>query len=88
MEERFPDHLCLAWTPLVSGMRPGELFAADRREFDRHAQTIFVHETATKKGRIEGGTKTSHHVPSKERRGRHTLFPAPFKTCWLSNPRD
>jgi len=23
MEERFPDYLCLAWTPLVSGMRPG-----------------------------------------------------------------
>jgi integrase len=86
MEEGFPDYACLAWTPLVSGMRPGELFAADRREIDRQAQTIFVHETASKKGRLEAGTKTTHHVRSKERRGRHTLFPAGLQDLLAQQP--
>lgn len=86
MEERFPDYLCLAWTPLVSGMRPGELFAADRREINRQGQTIFVHETASKKGSIDPGTKTTHHVQSKERRGRRTLFPAALQELMAEQP--
>lgn len=86
MEERFPEYLCLTWTPLVSGMRPGELFASDRREIDRQGQTIFVHETASKKGSIDAGTKTTHHVQSKERRGRHTLFPAALQELTAEQP--
>lgn len=86
VEERFPGYLCLAWTPLVSGMRPGELFAADRRRIDRQGQTIFLHETASKKGTIEPGTKTTHHVLSKERRGRHMLFPAALQELMAEQP--
>lgn len=73
MEARFADSLCLAWAPLVSGMRPGELFAADRREVTRESETVFVHETASKKGSIDVGTKTTHHVRRKEQRGRHAV---------------
>ena len=86
MEARYPQYLCLAWTPLVSGMRPGELFAADRREVDRQGQTIFIHETASKKGRIDSGTKTTHHVQSKEWRGRHTLFPTALQEMLAEHP--
>ena len=86
IEERFPDYLCLAWTPLVSGMRPGELFAADRREIDRQGQMIFIHGTASKKGSVDPGTKTTHHVRSKERRGRHTLFPMALQELMAKQP--
>jgi len=86
MEERFPHYVGLAWTPLVSGMRPGELFAADRREVDRSNQTIFLHETASKKGNIDPGTKTTHHVRAKESRGRHTLFPLALQELMAEQP--
>ncbi len=86
MGTHYPQYLCLACTPLVSGMRPGELFAADRREIDRQGQTIFIHETASKKGRIDSGTKTTHHVQLKEWRGRHTLFPVALQELMAEQP--
>ena len=86
MEGRYPQYLALAWTPLVSGIRPGELFAADRREIDRQDQTIFIHQTTSKRGKVETGTKTTHHVQAKRWRGRRTLFPAALQELMAEQP--
>lgn len=74
MEERFPDYLCLAWTPLVSGMRPGELFAADRRDRSARPDDLRsrdrLEEGQHRSGdqddppcAIEGAARAAHAVP-------------------------
>jgi hypothetical protein len=46
-----------------------------RGEIDRDAGLIYLHETVDRYGSIEPGTKTTHHIAGKERRGRWTLCP-------------
>jgi integrase len=75
----------VCWAPFLTGARPGELFAMKREEIDADANLIYLHETADRYGRIEPGTKTTHHIPEKERRGRWTLFPPALLTL-LTEP--
>ena len=60
----------------MTGCRPGELFAMHAGEIDRETQTIYLHETVDRYGRVMRGLKGSHHVGDREKRGRWTLFPA------------
>jgi integrase len=64
------------WTPFLTGVRPGELFGLSRRDLDRDAAMIFVHQTVSRYGRLEPGLKSTHHIRDRERRGRWTLLPA------------
>jgi integrase len=75
MESVPPRHRAVCWTPFLTGARPGELFALERTDLDRHRQMIFVHQTVNRYGRLEPGLKTTHHVRDRDRRGRWTLFP-------------
>jgi len=69
-------HRSVCWTPFLTGVRPGELFGLSRRDLDRDATMIYVHQTVSRYGRLEPGLKTTHHVRDRERRGRWTLFPS------------
>jgi integrase len=68
----------VCWAPVLTGARPGELFAMRREDMDRPLEMIYLHQTADRYGRIAGGLKSTHHVPPKEARGRWTLFPRPL----------
>jgi integrase len=70
-----PKYLGLCWTPFLTGGRPGEVFGLSRLDLDRSRSTIFVHQTVGRYGRLEPGTKTTHHIRDREQRGRWTLFP-------------
>lgn len=73
-----PRHTSVWCAPLLTGVRPGELFAARRTDIDRERELIYVHETADRYGGIASGTKTTHHLAEKDERGRWTLFPRPL----------
>jgi integrase len=73
-----PRHLALCLTPLFTGARTQELFTMRRSEIDRELELMYLHETADRYGRVMRGTKTTHHIEEKERRGRYTLFPRPL----------
>jgi integrase len=68
----------VCWAPVLTGARPGELFAMRREDIDRASEMIYLHQTADRYGRITSGLKSSHHVREKGRRGRWTLFPRPL----------
>ncbi len=70
-----PRHLAVCWAPFLTGGRPGELFGLSRMDLDRSRNMIFVHQTIDRYGHLEAGTKTTHHVTDREKRGRWTLFP-------------
>jgi len=70
-----PRWRAICWAPFLTGARPGELFAMRRGEIDRHACLIYLHETVDRYGNLEPGTKTTHHITDKARRGRWTLCP-------------
>ena len=44
-------------------------------EIDHETQTIYLHETVDRYGRLMRGLKGSHHVEDREKRGRRTLLP-------------
>ena len=70
-----PQWQAVCWTPVLTGVRAGELFALQRTRIDRQQYVIDVRETADNRGRITAGTKTDHHdEPSLQ--GRTTLLPA------------
>ena len=73
-----PHDRAVCWAPVLTGMRPGELFASRRNEIDRARELIYLHETADRFGRLSPGTKTTHHIADKGERGRWTLFPWPL----------
>lgn len=70
-----PQFLPVSWAALLTGCRPGELFALCREDIDRENGLIYVHQTVGRYGEIETGTKTTHHIAEKAFRGRWTLFP-------------
>jgi hypothetical protein len=73
-----PRSVAACWAPLLTGARPGELFATRRDDIDRDLELIYLHQTAHRFGRISPGTKTTHHLAEKAERGRWTLFPRPL----------
>jgi integrase len=70
-----PKHLAVCWAPFLTGVRPAELFGLSRIDLDRSRNMIFIHQTVDRYGHLEAGTKTTHHVPDRESRGRWTLVP-------------
>jgi integrase len=70
------SHRALLLTPLLTGVRPAELFAMNRNDVDREQELIYLHKTATRYGGLENGLKTTHHLTDREERGRWTLFPS------------
>jgi integrase len=73
-----PRSVAACWAPLLTGARPGELFATRRDDIDPDLELIYLHQTADRFGRISPGTKTTHHLAEKAERGRWTLFPRPL----------
>jgi integrase len=71
-------HRATCWTPTVTGVRPGELFAMQRPDLDRRRRMIYLHQTVDRYGRLMNGLKGTHHIAEKEKRGRWTLFPSPL----------
>ncbi len=71
-----PRYRAACWTPLLTGARPAELFAMRRPDVDRERQMIYVAETLTRYGGTMDGLKQTHHIASREKRGRWMLFPA------------
>ena len=71
-----PGYRAACWTPLLTSARPAELFAMRRQDIDRDRQKIFVAETLTRYGMTMEGLKQTHHITSRDRRGRWLLFPA------------
>jgi integrase len=78
----------VCWAPFLTGARPGELFAMRRGEIDRDRGLIYLHETVDRYGRLEAGTKTTHHIREKERRGRWTLCPPSLISMFDELPSD
>jgi integrase len=71
-----PRHRAVCWAPVVTGCRPGELFAIHAGEIDANNQLVYLHETVDRYGRLMPGLKGTHHIAEKGKRGRWTLFPA------------
>jgi hypothetical protein len=76
MAQVTPSQRGCCWAPVMTGCRPGELFAMHAEEIDRETHMIYLHETVDRYGRLMRGLKGSHHVGDREKRGRWTLFPA------------
>ncbi|MHB1571339.1 MAG: tyrosine-type recombinase/integrase [Solirubrobacteraceae bacterium] len=81
-------HRAVCWTPFLTGARPGEIFAMARGDLDRSRQMIFLHQTATRYGKLDPGLKTTHHVRDRERRGRWTLYPRGLLGLIDTRPAD
>jgi integrase len=73
--ELAPKHRGVCWTPVLTGCRPGELFAIDVECLDRERELIYLHQTVDRYGHLMDGLKGTHHVAEPDKRGRWTLFP-------------
>jgi len=78
-----PSQRGRCWAPVMTGCRPGELLAMHADEIDNETQTIYLHETVDRYGRLMRGLKGSHHVGDREKRGR--CFPHSSAT-WSRQP--
>ena len=74
MEAVPPRWRAMCWTPMLTGVRPGEWFALSREGIDRSERMLRVRDSADKQGRIHPGTKNDHHLP-RDRQGRRTPLP-------------
>jgi integrase len=81
-----PRWRALCWAPLMTGARPGELFAMDLADVNRARQLIYLHRTVDRYGHLQEGLKTTHHIRDKQRRGRSTLFPEPLLQALQEEP--
>jgi integrase len=81
-----PGYRAACWTPLLTSARPAELFAMRRQDIDRDRQSIFVAETLTRYGTTMEGLKQTHHIASREKRGRWMLFPAVLQEMLAERP--
>jgi integrase len=70
-----PRYRGACWAPVLTGCRPGELFAMHAGELDATLEMIYLHETVDRYGHLMPGLKGSHHVNDRAKRGRWTLFP-------------
>ena len=70
-----PKYRAVCWAPVLSGCRPGELFAMHADTLDQDREMIYLHETVDRYGRLMNGLKGTHHVAEQAKRGRWTLFP-------------
>lgn len=73
-----PRHRAVCWAPVLTGCRPGELFAMDDDHLDRAGEMIYLHQTVDRYGHLMNGLKGTHHVADEGKRGRWTLFPRPL----------
>lgn len=71
-----PDDQPVFWTPAVTGVRFSELLAINWRQRDTAEQTITLHETVSRNGKLVPGLKTSHHRDDDEEHTTTTMFPA------------
>jgi integrase len=71
-------HHAVCWAPLLTGCRPGELFAMHRGSLDRRRELIYLHQTVDRYGTLMDGLKGTHHIADEAKRGRWTLFPRPL----------
>jgi integrase len=60
---------------VLTGCRPGELFAMDRGSLDRRREMIYLNQTVDRYGHLMNGLKGTHHIAEHDKRGRWTLFP-------------
>jgi integrase len=81
-----PKHRPVCWAPLLSGCRPGELFAIHRAHIDRERQMIYLHQTVDRYGHLMNGLKGTHHIADEAKRGRWTLFPQPLLDLLAAQP--
>ena len=49
---------------------------------------VYVHQTVNRYGKLEPGSKTTHHVRDRDRRGRWTLFPSTLIAMVETVPAD
>jgi integrase len=80
-----PRWLADCLTPVLTGLRPQELFAVLRPDIDRKRHLLYVHQRAARyggapegEGVLRPGVKERRKLwrAAKEDRGRYTLFPA------------
>jgi integrase len=81
-----PKHQAACWAPVLSGCRPGELFAMQRGDVDREREMIYLHQTVDRYGHVMNGLKGTHHIPDQAKRGRWTLFPRPLLDLLAEHP--
>jgi integrase len=81
-------HRAVCWTPVLTGCRPGELFAMNARTIDVEAEMIYLHQTIDRYGRLMNGLKGTHHIDEETKRGRWTLFPRCLLDLLSENPND
>jgi integrase len=81
-----PKYHAVCWAPVLSGCRPGELFAMHRGDVDREREMIYLHQTADRYGHLMNGLKGTHHIPDQAKRGRWTLFPEPLLDLLAEHP--
>lgn len=69
-------HRAVCWAPLLTGCRPGELFAMHHDSIDPDRELIYLHQTVDRYGHLMDGLKGTHHITERDKRGRWTLFPS------------
>jgi integrase len=73
-----PEYLAACWASVLTGRRPGKLFAMDDDHLDRAREMIYMHQTVDRYGHLMNGLKGTHHIADEAKRGRWTLFPHPL----------
>ena len=76
----------VCWAPVMTGARPGELFAMHNDNLDPAGQTIYLSHTVDRYGHLQNGLKTTHHIRDTDRQGRFTLFPQPLLDALADAP--
>jgi integrase len=76
----------LCRSPVMTGARPGELFAMHNDNLDPAGQTIYLSHTVDRNGHLQNGLKTTHHIRDTDRQGRLTVFPQPLLDALADAP--
>jgi hypothetical protein len=76
-----PKYRAACWASLLSGCRPGELFAMHRGHVDRKREMIYLHQTIDRYGHLMNGLKGTHHILEEAKRGRWTRSLSRCSTC-------
>jgi integrase len=78
----------VCWTPVLTGCRPGELFAMRADAIDSERELIYLHQTVDRYGHLMDGLKGTHHIADRDQRGRWTLFPRVLSDLHGGSPSE
>jgi hypothetical protein len=73
----------LCWAPVMTGARPGELFAMHHDNLDPNAQTIYLHHTVDRYGHLQTASRPPTTSATPTAKDASPSSPNPY---WMRSP--